>query len=1036
MFSALVWAQSDDKVSATVRRLAAGKDTVSVFVLGAYQPQEEIADQWQDVLGNNLEAEEKAHDRIVNQPFAVEGALDRARERRDTAIMGMRREIARQVQREIQPQQDRLSALLGRLGAKNVRSFHVVNMLSADVPVSALDAIAADEEVGRIVSLQRRQFHLDISTQAMHATDLWLQGVTGKGEAVGVLDSGIRGDHELFKGKEVIHKPFVEGALGLLREFDAEACLAENPATGEDKVGHGTHVAGIVAAGGSRRYPTVRGVGSGVGQIYNFKIGIKLDENLCSPSVIILDSDWVAALQYAVTQTPVRIFNMSFGGAGGDDQDDDLLVDQIADVYNAVLVISAGNEGPGPGTVGSPGNAFNIISVAARDDRRTADPKDDTIAEFSSRGPTASGRFKPDVSAPGAKISSAASDSTVELADLSGTSMAAPHVAGAVALMYQAGIKDSIAVKSLLINSADQTGWKNDRGWGYVNLQRAYELKDRLMRVELNPGLQSKAARYWRARLDGSFQATMVWNRHVALDPAGKKFGQLSELDMFLYDRANGQLIAKSDLWGQNVEQIVANHRGEAILKITPGSSGFAGARKGENLAISMTQSGFEPIAGPAVTATCSLMGTANASASFDVACTARNTGGLPVDDVAGTITVPVGFKSSGVAEFGTLRPGEQVTRRYTIAAGPEANTFLGFQARLSGKSFGETLQVTSEPLRVAIGGAVLPRLAASVESLEFNHRIGGEVPQPRRVTFTSNAEPLSMRFQLTGGSWLGTTSELTGVTPSDLLLTIKPEGLAPGEYRGSLVATAVAANITKEISVVLNVIAGSAVVTASTVSRSAGTGCDAPAPATHFSYRDDRAHFWYSVSTAQPGDRLVVEWVAPGGFVHSTSPARVLDSAASFCGSAALEIAGRSSSTLAGEWAARLSVNGKVLASVPFFMTRVEVESFTLNTAPAGAACPAEPGQSAFSYADGRITAWLSVMGASAGDRYSVTWFDPNRVAYHTQNFNAVREGASCLAATLPLPADAAVNLVAGPWTVTGYWNGSVIVNSPFTLR
>lgn len=1035
MFSALMWAQADDKVSATVRRLAAGKDTVSVFVMGAYQPQEEIAGQWQDVLGNNLEAEEKAHDRIANQPFAVEAALDRARERRDGAITGMRREIARQVRREIQPQQDRLTALLARAGAKNIRSFHVVNMLSADVPVGALDTIASDEEVGRIVSLQRRQFHLDISTQAMHATELWLQGVTGKGEAVGVLDSGIRGDHELFKGKEVIHKPFVEGALGLLRQFDAEFCLAENPATGEDKIGHGTHVAGIVAAGGSRRYPTVRGVGSGVGQIYNFKIGIKLDENLCVPDVIILDSDWVAALEYAVTQTPVRVFNMSFGGAGGDDQDDDLLVDQIADAYNAVLVISAGNSGPGPRTVGSPGNAFNIISVAARDDHRTADPKDDTIADFSSRGPTESGRFKPDVAAPGAKISSAASDSTVELADLSGTSMAAPHIAGAVAVMYQAGIKDSIAVKSLLINSADQTGWKDDRGWGYVNLQRAYELKDRLLRVELAPGLQSRAARYWRARLDGPFQATMVWNRHVALDPAGKKFGQLSELDMFLYDRANGQLLAKSDLWGQNVEQIVANHRGEAILKVTPGSSGFAGARKAERLAISMTQSGFEPIAGPAITATCSLVGSANASAAFDVSCTARNTGGLTVDEVAGTITVPVGFRSSGAAEFGTLRPGEQVTRRYTINAGPDANTFLGFQARLAGKSFGETLQVSSEPLRVVIGAAVLPRLASSVESLEFTYRIGGDIPQPRRVTFNSTAEPLSMRFQLTGGSWLGTTSELTGVTPSELLLTIKPEGLAPGEYRGSIVATAVAANITKEIVVVLKVEAGSAAVNASSVTRAA-SGCEAPVPATHFSHRDDRAHYWYSISSAQPGDRFVVEWVAPGGFVQSASPAHIVRTESSFCGAAALEIAGKAASTLAGEWSARLTVNGKTLATVPFFMTRVEVRTFTLNTSPVGSSCPVEPGQTSFSFADGRVTAWLSVNGVQDGDRYSVTWFDPNRAAYHTQNFNAIPNGEACLAASLPLPADAAVNLVSGRWTFTGYWNGAVIANAPFTLR
>ena len=140
--SALAWAQSD-KVSATVRKLAAGKESVSVFVLGAYQPQEEIAGQWKEVLGNNVDAEERAFDRLANQPFAVESAVERAKARRDDAITGMRKEIARQVQREIQPSQDRLTSLLTRSGASNLRPFHVVNMIAADVPVGALDHLQA-----------------------------------------------------------------------------------------------------------------------------------------------------------------------------------------------------------------------------------------------------------------------------------------------------------------------------------------------------------------------------------------------------------------------------------------------------------------------------------------------------------------------------------------------------------------------------------------------------------------------------------------------------------------------------------------------------------------------------------------------------------------------------------------------------------------------------------------------------------------------------------------------------------------------------
>jgi serine protease AprX len=1035
MFSALIWAQTDDKVSATVRRLAAGKDTVSVFVLGSYQPQEEIAGQWKAVLGNNVEAEERTFDRLAGQLFVVEAALERARKGRDAAIVGLRREVSRQVRREIQPQQDRLTSLLTRAGAGNLRPFHAVNMIAADVPVSALDTLAADAEVGRIVSLQKRRFHLDISTQAIHATDVWLQGVTGKGEAVGILDSGIRADHDLFKGKEVIHRPFVDSALALLRDYEAEFCLAENPASGEDKVGHGTHVAGIVASGGSRRYPTVRGVGSGVGQVYNLKIGIKLDESRCEPDVIILDPDWIAALQWAVTESPVRVFNMSFGGEAGDDQDDDLVVDQIADAYGAILVISAGNSGPGPKSVATPGNAYNVISVASRDDHRTADPSDDTIAQYSSRGPTRTGRFKPDVAAPGSNISSADARSTGDLADLSGTSMAAPHVAGAVALMFQAGIKDNIAIKSLLINSADQSGWKDDRGWGYVNLQRAHELKDRLMSVEVQPGLQSQAARYWRGRLDGRFQATMVWNRHVSLDDAGKRFGVLSELDMFLYDRAGGALLAKSDLWGQNVEQITAEHHGEAILKIAPASSGFAGAKKAEKVALSLTQSGFEPMAGPALTSACALATAASAGGPFEIGCTVRNPGDLPVDDVQGTLAVPVGFRSSGAAAFGTLRPGEQATRRFTITAGPRASTFTGFQARISGTSYGETLRSASEPLTVVVGAAVLPRLAAPA-SIEFDYRLGSEVPAPKRVTFTSTGEPLQTRFQLTGGSWLGTVSELSGITPSEFVITVNPAGLAVGEYRGAVVASAVAAGSTTEVAVILRVTAPSATVVDSRITRSYGASCQAPAPATHFSHLDERAVYWYSISAAQLGDRIAVEWIAPGGFVHSVSPAQTAGSAGDLCGEASLEVAGKAVSLLSGEWTARLVIDGRPAASVPFFLTRVEVESFTLNASPAGQACPTESGQSNFTFAGGRVTAWLKVNGAPGGDRYSVTWFDPARNAHHTQFFNNISSGSSCLAASLALPPDAAVTLPAGKWTVTGYWNGAVIANSSFTLR
>ncbi|MBI2919215.1 MAG: S8 family serine peptidase [Chloroflexi bacterium] len=251
---------------------------------------------------------------------------------------------------------------------------------------------------------------------------------------VAIIDTGIDAKHvDLDGGKVICWKDIVGGR-----------------ASPYDDRGHGTHVAGIVAGEGQGN-AAYTGVAPGAALV-----GIKVLNGQGSGSL----SQVMAGVQWAIDNKAacgIRVINMSLGLAGSSDG-----TDALSQLVNAavaagiVTVVAAGNEGPAAYSIGSPAAAASAVTVGS-----LADPGEGGffLSYFSSRGPTADGRTKPDLASPGHRIMSARYGTTSSYISYSGTSMATPFVAGVVALMANAnpGLSPAIA-KSLLTSTAVDWG--------------------------------------------------------------------------------------------------------------------------------------------------------------------------------------------------------------------------------------------------------------------------------------------------------------------------------------------------------------------------------------------------------------------------------------------------------------------------------------------------------------------------------------------------------------------------------------------------
>lgn len=389
---------------------------------------------------------------------------------------------------------DRLTVLERTGAVSDIRRFWIRNLLVGHATPGAIEEIAAWPEVQTVYLDGILERHLPVESgsaevvpdgseaglRAINAHRMWQRGITGAGRIVMNIDTGVFGNHVAYNTR---WRGTVPGVRPTWAWHDPSGGTTF-PTDGDASSNHGTHTMGTMCG----RDPSTRdtiGVApdamwiasnSLIGgnphtsrSIAAFQWAANPDSNLATMDDV---PDAISCSWYDPNSTATEC-----SGAAGY-----WTVIDAVEALGTAVVFSAGNDGPNPSTVTSPKNRIttpvNIFAVGAIDGNNSSYP----IASFSSRGPSTcpgpdSMRIKPEVSAPGVNVRSASG--TTGYRTLSGTSMASPHVAGAIALLRQAvPHMTGTEIKYVLLNTAvdlGPAGEDNTYGKGIIDVWAAYQ---------------------------------------------------------------------------------------------------------------------------------------------------------------------------------------------------------------------------------------------------------------------------------------------------------------------------------------------------------------------------------------------------------------------------------------------------------------------------------------------------------------------------------------------------------------------------------
>ncbi len=403
----------------------------------------------------------------------------------------------------------KLNSLFRRYDVKVVSRLPQLGALTVELPVKAAEELAANAET-RYLSLNNETHtlgysHVENTTGAINIRTGVLPGSTkldGTGVGIAIIDSGVWKDHKAF-----------EGIVAKTMDFTGENKPDSDP------FGHGTHVAGLAVASSSVLYGAFTGIAPKA-KIISLRV---LNAQGTGTSASLLSAlDWVMTNKTAYN---IKVINMSLGAYAVSSYQNDPVCRAVRRLVDAgvVVVAAAGNNGKNSdgtkiyGHIHSPGIEPAAITVGASNSMGTDVRSDDTMATYSSRGPTRSyytdtlgvkhydNLIKPDLVAPGNKLYSAESDKNLLVVSnpaldigydidkkqdqmtLSGSSMSSPIVAGAAALLLQANPKlTPNMVKMILMYTAQPINGFNqfEQGAGQLNIDGAVRLA-RLVRTDL-----------------------------------------------------------------------------------------------------------------------------------------------------------------------------------------------------------------------------------------------------------------------------------------------------------------------------------------------------------------------------------------------------------------------------------------------------------------------------------------------------------------------------------------------------------------------
>jgi hypothetical protein len=614
-----------------------------------------------------------------------------------SALVDVRGQIYGETEKLNLPTQDPVVAKIINLGGRVMYRGPFVNLITARISPEGLREIVKDPLVGSVYRDGIMTAQLDVSVPSIHASDWWTGGYNTNTYKFVVSDTGVNKTHPALVGvitdEAVFHD---EGQLSPV--------YADNASNPDDLHGHGTHVAGIVGS----QDTTYRGVAYGLKGIVNAKFGWLTSAGDGAGTW----SDAIKALDWAFSTAGASIGSLSYGdstpgnGNGGFSKFLDAIVDDLGVPY----AVAAGNDGPGGGTLGQPGDAFNVLTVGAMDDQGSTSRTGDTIADFSSRGPTTDGRIKPDIVAPGEDTSNpnwgiyscnAKWKTQSDWIDFPGTSMASPHIGASLVLLMNylgpRGFALPAIPKALLLENAEDKGAigpDNNYGWGYVDLAPAFTNRDKVYNETTKLG----QPRFYLGTWTANDKATLVWQRHVTYKGAAypTQFYALNNLDLFLYNAPANTFAVSSTSPIDNVEQTrYGTALASAVLKVKA-MAALVGVTN-EPFALA-TQRTFTYAKPPTYQIIWTGPSSIEAGNTFALTANVTNVGDLTGFGAVGTLNVPAGLTlltGNNPVALGDIAAGAYKTSSWTFTGSSVGNQTLWFN--ITSNAYGETFNGTGK---------------------------------------------------------------------------------------------------------------------------------------------------------------------------------------------------------------------------------------------------------------------------------------------------------------------------------------------------